>query len=115
MYRSRTQISLDTITGLYAAAGTTERVSQSISAQLHDTLILTFGHDSGAGSPKVKATIEGSSDGANWAAIHTVNDIVFDSNKVVAVEHVPLYVRIKFSLTSGTSITVNWVNAELIT
>lgn len=115
MYRSRTQISLDTIAGFYAAAGTTERTSHTINAQLHDTLVLTFAHDSGAGSPKVKATIEGSSDGTNWAVIHTVNDIVFEANKVIVIEHVPLYVRVRFLLASGTSITVNWANAELIT
>lgn len=117
MYRSRIDKSLtSTLGGTYASSGgTAERTSEAISVSLFDTFSVQVGYSTEVGTPKLRIDIEGSTDGTNWSLIKQMTDVVTATEKRLTVEHVTKWVRVKLSITSGTSIVVTWVNVEAIT
>lgn len=117
MYRSRLEKSLtSTLAGTYVlSGGTSERTSEALSVALYDTFSVQVGYTTEVGAPKLRIDIEGSTDNVNWSLLKTMTDIVTAMEKRLTVEHATKWVRVKLSITSGTSIVVSWVNVDAIT
>lgn len=116
MYRSRNNWSLSTLIGTYQlSGGTSERTSEAISVALYDTFSVQVGYANESGSPKLRIDIEGSADGTNWSVLKQLTDIVSATEKRLVCEHPCKWVRVKLSITSGTSISVTWVSVEAMT
>jgi len=117
MYKSRLPKNLtSTLAGVYLlSGGTSSRTSEALQVSLYDTFAVQVGYVNEVGTPKLLLDIEGSTDGTNWSVIKRVTDVAGLTDKRVVYEHVTAWVRVKLSITSGTSIDVTWVTVEAIT
>ncbi|NUO19951.1 hypothetical protein HUU59_10930 [bacterium] len=116
MYRSRNNWSLSTLIGIYQlSGGTSERTSEVLTVGLFDTFAVQLAHSAEVGSPKMRVEFEGSADGTNFSVVKRLDDIIASTEKRVVLEHPTKHIRVKLTITSGTSVAVTYVTAEAIT